>query len=204
LHDPAIAAYVVISQSGQIKSSACDSSKKPTSILCDYWRSDLTPTGRSRYVDSLWIGEGFSYDSPPDNWLLEISGMPFGVFSDSKFSAQRLFHELFRQQGTVCTFLTDDIAAPLVVYNALCAFQCSARPTSTVACYSARPVVLAARIQRQCGSSGTSSECRTLIWLGGGTLWNKTKCNRNIWRLPLVFFDNFNRKCSISPAGQGA
>jgi hypothetical protein len=34
------------------------------------------------FVDSLWIGEGFSYDSPPNQWLLEISGMPFGVFSD--------------------------------------------------------------------------------------------------------------------------
>merc|ERR1719424_2079658 len=34
------------------------------------------------YTDSLWIGEGFSYDSPPVFWLAEISGLPFGVFSD--------------------------------------------------------------------------------------------------------------------------
>ena len=38
--------------------------------------------GHWAYVDSLWIGEGFSYDSAPVYWLAEISGLPFGVFSD--------------------------------------------------------------------------------------------------------------------------
>ena len=34
------------------------------------------------FVDSLWIGEGFSYDSNPVFWLFEISGAAFGLFSD--------------------------------------------------------------------------------------------------------------------------
>ncbi|MEN6426660.1 MAG: glycoside hydrolase domain-containing protein [Phycisphaerales bacterium] len=37
---------------------------------------DLLP-----YFDQLWIGEGRSYDLSPDYWLVEISGIPFGVTS---------------------------------------------------------------------------------------------------------------------------
>jgi hypothetical protein len=37
---------------------------------------DLLP-----YFDQLWIGEGRSYDLSPDYWLVEISGMPFGLTS---------------------------------------------------------------------------------------------------------------------------
>ncbi|MFA6108469.1 MAG: glycoside hydrolase domain-containing protein, partial [Candidatus Latescibacterota bacterium] len=31
------------------------------------------------YCDSIWFGEGYDYDSTPDYWLVEISGIPFGV-----------------------------------------------------------------------------------------------------------------------------
>ncbi|HRO45901.1 glycoside hydrolase domain-containing protein [Agriterribacter sp.] len=31
------------------------------------------------YFDFTWIGEGQSYDSSPDRWLVELSGIPFGV-----------------------------------------------------------------------------------------------------------------------------
>jgi hypothetical protein len=31
------------------------------------------------YLDHLWIGEGRNYNTPPDYWLVEISGIPFGV-----------------------------------------------------------------------------------------------------------------------------
>lgn len=31
------------------------------------------------YIDQLWIGEGRNYDTPPDYWLVEISGIPFGL-----------------------------------------------------------------------------------------------------------------------------
>jgi hypothetical protein len=31
------------------------------------------------YIDQLWIGEARNYDTPPDYWLTEISGIPFGI-----------------------------------------------------------------------------------------------------------------------------
>jgi hypothetical protein len=31
---------------------------------------------------SLWIGEGYSYNSDPDYWLVQMSGHIFGIFSD--------------------------------------------------------------------------------------------------------------------------
>ena len=34
------------------------------------------------YIDSLWIGEGFNYNESPEYWLVEISGIPFGLFSE--------------------------------------------------------------------------------------------------------------------------
>ena len=35
------------------------------------------------YVDSLWFGEGFDYaELTPDFWLLELSGIPFGLFGE--------------------------------------------------------------------------------------------------------------------------
>jgi hypothetical protein len=35
---------------------------------------DLLP-----YFDLLWIGEGRNYDRAPDHWLIEVSGIPFGL-----------------------------------------------------------------------------------------------------------------------------
>jgi len=34
------------------------------------------------FVDSLWFGESFRYNSPADYWLTEISGLPYGLASD--------------------------------------------------------------------------------------------------------------------------
>ena len=34
------------------------------------------------YIDSLWFGEGYDYDAPPEYWLLEVSGLPFGLMGD--------------------------------------------------------------------------------------------------------------------------
>jgi len=34
------------------------------------------------YVDSLWLGEAFDYNQTPDYWLVEMSGIPFGLFSE--------------------------------------------------------------------------------------------------------------------------
>jgi hypothetical protein len=34
------------------------------------------------YVDRLWFGEGFNYNDPPDYWLTEISGIPYGLMGE--------------------------------------------------------------------------------------------------------------------------
>jgi len=34
------------------------------------------------YIDSLWFGEFFHYDESPEYWLVEISGLPFGLFGE--------------------------------------------------------------------------------------------------------------------------
>jgi hypothetical protein len=34
------------------------------------------------FIDRLWFGEYFDYDSKPDYWLIEISGIPFGLMGE--------------------------------------------------------------------------------------------------------------------------
>ena len=34
------------------------------------------------YIDSLWFGEYFDYDLSPDYWLVEVSGIPFGLMGE--------------------------------------------------------------------------------------------------------------------------
>lgn len=35
------------------------------------------------FLDKLWFGESFHYNKmPPDNWLVEVSGIPFGLMGD--------------------------------------------------------------------------------------------------------------------------
>jgi hypothetical protein len=34
------------------------------------------------YIDSIWFGEGHNYDADPDHWLIELSGIPFGLFGE--------------------------------------------------------------------------------------------------------------------------
>ena len=35
------------------------------------------------YVDKLWFGESFEYNKmPPENWFVEVSGIPFGLMGD--------------------------------------------------------------------------------------------------------------------------
>lgn len=34
-------------------------------------------------IDSLWLGEGYNYETqPPDYWLTEVTGIPFGLMGD--------------------------------------------------------------------------------------------------------------------------
>jgi len=34
------------------------------------------------YLDRLWFGEYFDYDSAPDFWMVEVSGIPFGLMGE--------------------------------------------------------------------------------------------------------------------------
>jgi hypothetical protein len=34
------------------------------------------------YINILWFGECFDYNASPDYWLVEISGIPFGLYSE--------------------------------------------------------------------------------------------------------------------------
>ena len=34
------------------------------------------------YINRLWFGEYFDYDSQPDYWLIEVSGIPFGLMGE--------------------------------------------------------------------------------------------------------------------------
>ncbi len=34
------------------------------------------------YINSVWFGEGYDYNSKPDYWLVEISGIPFGLYGE--------------------------------------------------------------------------------------------------------------------------
>jgi hypothetical protein len=34
------------------------------------------------FIDRLWFGEYFNYDLPPDFWMVEISGVPFGLMGE--------------------------------------------------------------------------------------------------------------------------
>ena len=61
-------------------------SKRPP--LIDFhsgWRASATVEylGLWAFVDSLWLGEGYAYDTrSPTSWLIEMSGLAFGMFSD--------------------------------------------------------------------------------------------------------------------------
>jgi len=46
------------------------------------WKSSLLGyVQQMAYIDSLWIGEGRNYDASPAEWLVEASGIPFGLSS---------------------------------------------------------------------------------------------------------------------------
>ena len=34
------------------------------------------------YINSLWFGESYDYNESPDYWLVEVSGIPFGLFGE--------------------------------------------------------------------------------------------------------------------------
>ncbi len=44
--------------------------------------SFLTAAEFTPYLNSLWYGEIFNYEEEPDYWLVELSGIPFGLMGD--------------------------------------------------------------------------------------------------------------------------
>ena len=34
------------------------------------------------YLDRLWFGEYFDYDMPPEFWMVEVSGIPYGLMGE--------------------------------------------------------------------------------------------------------------------------
>ena len=34
------------------------------------------------YINSIWFGEGHDYNASPDHWLVELSGIPFGLYGE--------------------------------------------------------------------------------------------------------------------------
>jgi len=64
---------------------------RPGSLIDFHSGDDYGPYGMSPaneymehfpYINSLWFGEGYNYDASPDYWLIEISGIPFGLFGE--------------------------------------------------------------------------------------------------------------------------
>ncbi len=64
--------------------------RRPTAMIDmhgnhDWWSCNC-PIGyymeHLPYIDRLWLGEAFDPASPPDFWLIEMSGLPFGLSSD--------------------------------------------------------------------------------------------------------------------------
>jgi hypothetical protein len=52
----------------------------------DYKNNKISPANQYMehlpYINSLWFGEGYNYNLSPDYWLVEISGIPFGLYGE--------------------------------------------------------------------------------------------------------------------------
>ena len=65
------------------------------------------------YVDRCWIGEGFDYDESPEYWLVETSGIPFGVTSEMMDSGN-LYRGLLFGETNRLGWETNDSDPPCV------------------------------------------------------------------------------------------
>ena len=68
------------------------------------------------YIDALWFGEGYDYDEPDDYWLIEISGLPFGLGGDMMREGNPWRGMLFGMTGR------PRAAHPTALWSALDAF----------------------------------------------------------------------------------
>ncbi|MDR1061751.1 MAG: DUF6067 family protein [Clostridiales bacterium] len=59
------------------RNNTCDDSS-----LAGYANSMNLYIDSFAFIDRIWFGEGFDYAVPPDAWLVEISGIPFGMMGE--------------------------------------------------------------------------------------------------------------------------
>ncbi len=71
------------------------------------------------YVDKLWFGESFQYnDMPPENWLVEVSGIPFGLMGDMlQGGGNRWLGMLFGMTVRLPWYTADVISDPRPVWR---------------------------------------------------------------------------------------
>ncbi|MBW8041396.1 MAG: hypothetical protein FVQ85_15550 [Planctomycetes bacterium] len=52
------------------------------------------------FIDSLWFGEGYNYNESPDYWLVEVSGIPFGLFGEMLQGCGNAYRGMVYGMGT--------------------------------------------------------------------------------------------------------
>jgi hypothetical protein len=52
------------------------------------------------FIDSLWFGEGYNYNESPDYWLIEVSGIPFGLFGEMLQGCGNAYRGMVYGMGT--------------------------------------------------------------------------------------------------------
>lgn len=63
------------------------------------------------YIDRLWFGEGFQYDRmPPENWFVEVSGIPFGLTGDMLEGGGNPWRGMLYGMTVRYPWVTDDVS----------------------------------------------------------------------------------------------
>lgn len=77
------------------------------------------------YIDKLWFGENFHYEKmQPDNWMVETSGIPFGLMGDMLFSGGNPWRGLIYAMTNRDGWPTDGkICNPKPIWKALDRFD---------------------------------------------------------------------------------
>lgn len=67
-------------------------------LPCPHSSSALIYMAHFAFLDSLWFGEGFSPDYPPAQWLVQMSGIPYGMHAE-QLSAPNLWRGMVFAEG---------------------------------------------------------------------------------------------------------
>lgn len=76
------------------------------------------------YIDRLWFGEGFQYDRmPPENWFVEVSGIPFGLTGDMLEGGGNPWRGMLYGMTVRYPWVTDDVSCdPRAIWKVWDAF----------------------------------------------------------------------------------